>query len=168
MSPTKRAKPASPPGSGLEARVQADDHAALKLWLRLLASTREIEAQIRQRLREQHGVSLARFDYLAQLHRRPDGLRMRELSSHLMVTGGNITGLTDELEREGWVRRQADPSDRRAAIVQLTEEGLRGFEAMAAEHETWVIALLDGLTPHQQGQLYQLLGRLREHLQETP
>ena len=80
-----------------------------KLWLRMLACTTQIEAEIRQRLRERFGISLARFDYLAQLYRYQDGLKMSELSRYLMVTGGNVTGLTDELEREGLVARESEP-----------------------------------------------------------
>jgi DNA-binding MarR family transcriptional regulator len=151
---------------GLEAGVRSDDHAALKLWLRLLACTTQLEAEIRRRLRERFGVSLARFDYLAQLHRHPEGLKMRELSQHLMVTGGNVTGLTDELERDGLVTREASPGDRRAWIVRLTPEGRRGFEAMAHEHEAWVAELFAGLDERAMRQLYAHLGTLRlQHLE---
>ena len=58
------------------------------------------------------GTTLSRFDYLAQLERHPQGLRMNALSRYLMVTGGNVTGLTDELEKDGFVAREADPDDR--------------------------------------------------------
>ena len=92
---------------GHEARAGDDDHAVLKLWLRMLASTTQIEAEIRKRLRERFGITLARFDYMAQLYRYREGLKMRVLSRYLMVTGGNVTGLTDELEREGVVLRSA-------------------------------------------------------------
>ena len=121
------------------------DHAVLKLWLRMLASTTQIEAEIRKRLRERFGISLARFDYMAQLYRYRDGLKMRVLSRYLMVTGGNVTGLTDELEREGVVQRSASPEDRRAWIVSLTPKGRRSFEAMAKEHEEWLLELFAGL-----------------------
>ena len=84
---------------GVEARADRGDHAVLRLWLRLLASTTQVEAEIRKRLRERFDISLARFDYMAQLYRYRDGLKMRALSRYLMVTGGNVTGLTDELER---------------------------------------------------------------------
>ena len=94
---------------GLEARVSSDDHHSLRLWLRLLACSTDIETEIRKRLRAQFSMTLARFDYLAQLHRHPDGLRMSALSRFLMVTGGNVTGLTDELEKEGLVQRDAEP-----------------------------------------------------------
>lgn len=92
---------------GYEARGATGDHAALKLWLRMLSCTNQIEAEIRRRLRLRFDTSLPRFDYLAQLYREPDGLRMKELSSHLMVTGANVTGVTDELERDGLVAAPA-------------------------------------------------------------
>ncbi|WP_413888749.1 MarR family winged helix-turn-helix transcriptional regulator [Candidatus Aalborgicola defluviihabitans] len=108
---------------GYEARGATGDHAALKLWLRMLSCTNQIEAEIRRRLRLRFDTSLPRFDYLAQLYREPDGLRMKELSSHLMVTGANVTGVTDELERDGLVARSSSPSDRRSWIVRLTPKG---------------------------------------------
>jgi len=149
---------------GHESRAVRDDHAALKLWLRLLACTTQIEDEIRRRLRQRFGISLPRFDYMAQLHREPDGLKMKELSRRLMVTGGNVTGLTDELEREGLVQRESSPTDRRSWIVRLTAQGRDGFEAMAQEHEQWILELFAGLDAPAVQQLYSQLGTLRVHL----
>ena len=149
---------------GHEARARSGDHAALKLWLRMLSCVTEIEAEIRRRLRERFGITLARFDYLAQLHRHKDGLKMRDLSRYLMVTGGNVTALTDELETDGLVVRANSPSDRRAWIVRLTPEGRRGFEAMAREHEQWILELFAALDARAVQQLHQHLGALRMHL----
>ena len=152
---------------GHEARAVASDHAALKLWLRMLSCTTQIETEIRRRLRSSFDVSLARFDYIAQLYRRPDGLKMSELSSHLMVTGGNVTALTDELEREKLVARASSPTDRRAWIVRLTPKGRRSFEAMARRHEQWVLELFGGLNQTQMQQVHALLGELRVHLMNS-
>ena len=149
---------------GHEARAGHEDHAALKLWLRMLASTTHIEAEIRRRLRERFDISLARFDYMAQLYRYRDGLKMRDLSRYLMVTGGNVTGLTDDLARDGMVIRESSPSDRRAWIVRLTAKGRRQFETMAQEHEGWILELFAGLDAKTVQQLYQQLGQLRVHL----
>lgn len=147
--------------AGHEARAAESDHASLKLWLRLLACSTQIETEIRRRLRVHFGTTLPRFDYLAQLHRHPDGLRMNELSRHLMVTGGSITGLTDQLEQEGVVQREQAPEDRRAFILRLTPAGRAAFEKMAAAHEGWVIELLGGLNSTERLTLHGLLGRLR-------
>ncbi|MDM0083103.1 MarR family transcriptional regulator [Variovorax sp. J31P179] len=149
---------------GHEARAGNDDHAVLKLWLRMLASTTQIEAEIRKRLRERFDITLARFDYMAQLYRYKDGLKMRVLSRYLMVTGGNVTGLTDELEREGVVSRTASPDDRRAWIVSLTPKGRRSFEAMASEHEQWILEMFSGLDMKTVKQLHSQLGQLRVHV----
>ena len=158
-------------GLGHEARAELGDHAALKLWLRLLACSTQIEDEIRRRLRQRFGTSLPRFDYLAQLHRWPEGLKMKELSRCLMVTGGNITGLTDELERDGLVQRESSPTDRRSWIVRLTSAGRSSFEAMAAVHEQWILELFGGLDAKAVQQLYSQLGTLRvqiSQLTQTP
>jgi len=147
-----------------ETRASADDHLALRLWLRLLACNNLVEAPLRKRLREQFSGSLPRFDLMAQLDRHPGGMKMRELSRRLMVTGGNVTGLTDRLVAEGLVERHEDPSDRRACTVQLTVDGRRQFRAMARAHEAWVMELFGGLSAAQQVQLFDLLGRLKQSL----
>jgi DNA-binding MarR family transcriptional regulator len=146
---------------GLEARAGQDDHLSLKLWLRLLACSTQIETEVRQRLRAQFGISLARFDYLAQLHRHADGLRMSTLSRYLMVTGGNVTALTDELERDGLVQRDSEPEDRRSWRLRLTAAGRKAFDRIAREHEQWVIELFQGLDTAHKKTLYEDLGRLR-------
>ena len=148
----------------LEARVTDEHHQALKVWLRLLACTHRIEAQIRVRLRAEFGITLARFDLLAQLERGADGLKMSELSKRLMVSGGNVTGLTDELEKEGLVVREDDPADRRACTVKLTPAGRDLFTRMAAVHEQWVIELLTGLNGAEKAQIYRLLAKLKASL----
>lgn len=149
---------------GHEARAGQGDHAVLKLWLRMLACTTQIEAEIRKRLRERFSISLARFDYMAQLYRYREGLKMRVLSRYLMVTGGNVTGLTDELERDGLVVRVDSPDDRRTFIVQLTDKGRDAFEAMAQEHESWLLELFAGIDARTVKQLHGQLGALRVHL----
>lgn len=151
-----------------ETRVDDGDHMALRLWLRLLSCTNRIEAPLRSRLRERFGGSLPRFDLMAQLDRHPDGLKMRELSERLMVTGGNVTGLTDRLVAEGLVERRDDPDDRRACTVRLTREGRRQFRFMAREHERWVATLFDGLDVGAQAELFRLLGLLKRALPASP
>lgn len=146
---------------GHEARSQAGDHLALRVWLRLLSCCTQIEREIKKRLRERFDMSLARFDYLAQLYRHADGLRMSQLSRYLMVTGANVTLLTDELVAEGLVSRDEDSRDRRSFLLRLTPAGKKSFQRIAAVHEAWVIDLLDELGQGELDAIYQQLGRLR-------
>jgi DNA-binding MarR family transcriptional regulator len=149
---------------GLEGRVMHDDHQSLKVWLRLLSCSTQIETTIRKRLRQEAGITLARFDFMAQLHRHPDGLTMSVLSRYLMVTGGNVTGLTDELEKEGLVARVAEPHDRRLSRVALTKKGRRLFEKLAATHESWIASMFGRMHAGDMRQLHELLGLLRVQL----
>lgn len=147
-----------------ESRASEADHVSLRLWLRLLTCTTMIERQVRERLRERFDITLARFDLMAQLARAPKGLRMSELSRRLMVTGGNVTGLTDQLVGEGLVMRRELPDDRRVYTVRLTAKGKRQFDAMAEAHEGWIVALFADLSPDEREALYHLLGVLKARL----
>jgi DNA-binding MarR family transcriptional regulator len=146
----------------MEVRAHADHHASLRLWLRLLSATTRIEDTIRQRLREQFGITLPRFDLMAQLEREPGGLSMGELSRRMMVTGGNVTTIVDQLEKEQLVTRAPQPGDRRSFAVCLTPAGRKTFAAMATAHEAWVVELFGPLSERQHEQLYKLLGTLKQ------
>jgi len=147
-----------------ETRVTEDHHKSLRLWLRMLACANLIETDIRNRLRVEFKTTLPRFDLMAQLERHHDGLKMGELSKRMMVTGGNVTGITDQLAAEGLVVREDNPKDRRAYIVKLTPEGRKAFQQMAEAHEGWIVELFVGLEEEEKQQLYDLLARLKEHV----
>jgi DNA-binding MarR family transcriptional regulator len=124
---------------------QAREHLPLRVWIRLLSCATQLENEVRRRLWAEFRISLARFDYLAQLDRHPAGLTMSELSACLMVTGANVTGLTHELEREGLVKREVAAHDRRSYRARLTAKGKGTFDNIAVSHEAWVSEILGGL-----------------------
>ena len=157
-------QPEPEPVLDLASRLTQDHHQSLKLWLRMLSCTVKIENEIRSRLRATFGITLPRFDLMAQLERHPQGLRMGELSKRMMVTGGNITGITDQLEQEKLVMRVPDPKDGRAYSVKLTPEGRSAFADMAAVHEGWVAELLQPMSADDKGQLIDLLSQMKRHL----
>lgn len=148
----------------LASRLTRDHHQSLKLWLRMLSCTVRIENEIRSRLRASFDTTLPRFDLMAQLERHPDGLRMGELSKRMMVTGGNVTGITDQLEQEGLVLRVQDPDDRRANSVRLTDAGRKAFAEMAAVHETWIAGMLEHLSSAEKNQMIELLDKMKRQL----
>jgi DNA-binding MarR family transcriptional regulator len=148
----------------LDARLTEDDHESLRLWLRLLTCSHLIENHVRKSLALQFKTTLPRFDLMAQIERAPHGLQMSELSRRMLVTGGNITGIVDQLERAGLIVRTEDPADRRVYLVKLTKEGRRQFEQMAVEHESWIVELLSGIPKREQRTLNESLTRLRAQL----
>ncbi|MFM7330492.1 MAG: MarR family winged helix-turn-helix transcriptional regulator [Brachymonas sp.] len=147
---------------GIETRLHTDHADELRLWLRLLSCTQHIERHVRTALREQFDTTLPRFDLMAQLERAPEGLKMNELSRRLMVTGGNITGITDQLVAEGLVERTSVEGDRRAYLVRLTAAGLKSFVHMAKAHEEWICQAFEGLSPKEIAQLHKLLGQVKD------
>jgi DNA-binding MarR family transcriptional regulator len=147
--------------SDAETRAARDDHGAIRLWLRMLATNRLVETRTRRLLQERYVTTLPRFDLMAQLERVPGGLKMGELSKRMMVTGGNVTGITDGLAKEGLVERVADPGDRRATLVRLTRAGRRAFAAMAAEHERWIVESFEELSGREMATMAALLARLK-------
>ena len=145
-------------GPAALAHGRADD---LRLWLRLLATTNLVEAELRRRLRARFGVTLPRFDLLAQLAKAPYGLSLSEVSRRMMVSNGNVTGLVERLVEDGLIARRASPDDRRSAIVALTEAGRRSFDEMAAEHAEWVAELFGDLAPPAKREMMDLIGRTK-------
>lgn len=129
----------------------------------MLTCTQLVERQIRNQLRLRFSTTLPRFDLMSQLERHPEGLKMNELSRRMMVTGGNITGITDQLVKEGLVERRPLPADRRAFSIKLTRAGAKAFAEMAREHEAWVVGLLSGLTRKEHHDLLGLLAKVKRH-----
>ena len=149
----------------MEARGHSEHPEALRLWLRLLTCTQLVEKQVRTQLREQFDTTLPRFDLMAQLERNPEGLKMNELSRRMMVTGGNVTGITDQLVAEGVVERMEVDGDRRAYRVRLTPRGRKVFGEMARQHEAWIVAAFEALSPREVESFYKLLGKVKQSQQ---
>ena len=124
----------------------------LRLWLRLLRTTRTVEAELRERLRVQFSSTLPRFDVLAALYRTGQdargrshsshGLTMTQLSRRLLVSNGNATVLVDRLVADGLLSRLPSAADRRSTVVSLTQKGIKEFALMAQAHEEWISEIL--------------------------
>ena len=147
----------------MEARGHSEHPEALRLWLRMLTCTQLVEKQVRSQLRTQFETTLPRFDLMAQLERHANGLKMNELSRRMMVTGGNVTGITDQLVAEELVERVNVEGDRRAWRVRLTVRGRKLFHEMAQQHEAWIVEAFAGLNAKEISQLHKLLGKVKQH-----
>ena len=129
-----------------ESRIGHDDHQAIRLWLRLLTCANLIERHLRHRLRAEFDITLPRFDLMAQLAREPQGLTMGDLSQRMMVSGGNVSGIATQLEKEGLISREPVSGNRRAFCVTLTAAGNKRFAEMAIAHEGWIVDCLGELS----------------------
>jgi DNA-binding MarR family transcriptional regulator len=143
------------------AQRDTDSKARLRLWIRLLRATRMIEADTRNRLKRQFNATLPRFDVMAALYRKPDGMLMSEISRFLLVSNGNVTGIVDRLASDGFVTRSQRDGDRRTSFVQLTAKGRAAFADMSAAHESWIDKLLGGVTAREADRLSARLSYFR-------
>jgi DNA-binding MarR family transcriptional regulator len=141
-----------------ETRGAETDHQDLRLWLRMMTIHKLINNEARRRLRVEFGMSLSRFDLMSQLDGKEQGIRMGELSSRLMVTTGNITGLTNELEDDELVERMVDPTSRRAFLVRLTPKGRRQFRTAARALEDWIAEFFSVFSQKEKKMLFDMLG----------
>ncbi len=132
----------------------------LKMWIRLLRVTRTAESHLREHLRVKHDTTLPRFDVMAALWRRRDGVTMTELSRMLLVSNGNATTVVDRLEADGLVRRTPSDTDRRTVFVALTAAGVAQFEVLAAGHEAEVGRVFAAVPDADLDQLTEILKRM--------
>ena len=136
----------------------------LKMWIRLLGVTRAAENRLRDVLRTEHATTLPRFDVMAALYRRRDGMTMTELSRMLLVSNGNATAIVERLVRDGLVARLPSEADRRLVTVALTPQGLAEFEAIAQAHRASVNAVFAGVTEADLDALKDILQRMKDDL----
>jgi len=95
---------------------------ALDAYIKLMRSADSVTS--RAHLVLPPGVTLTQFAALEALyHLGP--LFQSELAAKLLKSGGNLTLVVDNLERDGLVSRTRDPADRRYVKVELTPKGRR-------------------------------------------
>lgn len=108
----------------------------VRVWVAALSFQSEIYARLNRTLTRECGLTLAKYDFLAQIHGVAEGLTLGELTRKLKVTGGNVTGLAKRLVADGLLTREASPTDRRSFIARITPAGATAFEAARAYHDS--------------------------------
>ncbi len=116
-----------------------------RLLTREVMATADIFLRESRRLFKPHGLTAAQYNVLNALAAAPAGLSQRELGDVLVVDRSNVTGLIDRLETTGWVRRTADPSDRRVHRLALTPAGRRLRNRVHARYDAVVQQVVAGL-----------------------
>jgi len=121
-----------------------------------------------RRLRETSAETLAPWDITpAQFRalrvlRRHGAVRLSELSGHLHIAARSTTEVIDALESRGLVARRADPEDRRAILVEVTEHGSEILDAIGTARGTEIERAFDRLTASDRADLARILRKLRQ------
>ena len=136
----------------------AREDRALDAFIKLSRANERLNARLNQALIA-FGITpgqLAVLEVLLHL----GTLSQRVLARKLLRSDANVTTVIDNLERQGWVRRERSKEDRRVVLVSLTAEGRRKIERIFPEHARRIAELMSGLSPDEQ----ETLGRLCKKL----
>jgi DNA-binding MarR family transcriptional regulator len=116
-----------------------------RLWLQLLSLHGELFASLNSLLTSEFGLSLAKFDVLAQLDRYPEGLVLGQLSQNLKVSGGNVSGLVQRMAADDLLSKEMSSEDRRSFIVRLTPKGAALFRKASDVHKRHLSKRLENI-----------------------
>lgn len=121
---------------------------------------------VARQLRETSQEALAPWDitpahYRAlRMLRRHGAMRLSDLSDHLRIAARSATEVVDALEASNLARRQPDPGDRRATLVELTDHGAGVLEAIGAARGTEAERVFSRLSPADRADLGRILRKL--------
>ncbi len=126
----------------------------------IIAAYRVMHRRISEMVAEE-GLTQPQFQAL-RIVARTGGTSMREISSQLMVTPANVTGIVDRLESRGLITRGAHKTDRRTTIIELTPRGNALQERMTAKYRDFMQDALGVLSEEEQAALTNLLVKLQK------
>ncbi len=140
-----------------------------RTWRAYLQATTLLEDHLDRQLQRDAGMPHVYYGLLVQLSQAPERrLRMTELAETAKITRSRLSHAVSRLERNGWVRREECPSDRRGQNAVLTDEGYAVLKQTAPGHVATVRqAMFDRLTPEQVSQLGEIMRVMAEGLQPT-
>ncbi|MFE0642732.1 MarR family winged helix-turn-helix transcriptional regulator [Streptomyces sp. NPDC058877] len=139
------------------------------VWRAYLHATTLLEDHLDRQLQRDAGMPHVYYGLLVQLSQAPRRrLRMTELAKSAKITRSRLSHAIARLEKNGWVRREECPSDKRGQFARLTDEGVEVLRQNAPGHVTAVRqALFDRLSREQVEQLGEIMRLMAAGLEPT-
>lgn len=149
------------------AHYTAREKESLKLWIELIRYSGKLQQIIDDKLRQNHGQNISRFDVLSQLVRKIDhGLTVGDLAQRLIASKGNITGLLDRMQKDGLLKKTPRVEDKRSYVIKISNKGIKIFEEMAENHANWVAAAFKAIDIDNMKEFTQFLNKVRTSLDD--
>ncbi len=131
---------------------------ALDAYIKLVRAGNSVVSQVGSVVAREK-LTWSQFGILEALyHLGP--LNQKELAAKILKSGPNITMVIDNLERDGLVRRERNPQDRRAFIVSPTEKGTALIARIFPEHKNLIVEVMQRLEPDELAELSRLCRKL--------
>ncbi|WP_200303365.1 MarR family winged helix-turn-helix transcriptional regulator [Streptomyces adelaidensis] len=138
-----------------------------RTWFAYVHATTLMEDHLDRQLQRDAGMPHLYYQLLVVLSAAPQRrLRMTELAMRTKITRSRLSHAVARLEKNGWVRREDCPSDKRGQFAVLTDGGFEMLSTCAPGHVAAVRqALFDRLSPEQQKSLGEIMEIITEGLQ---
>jgi len=131
---------------------------ALATWVKLARAFSSFDKKSTESIRV-FGLTQPQFSVIEVLgHLGP--LKVGEICDKMLVSGGNMTLVLDNIEKLGYIERIHSKEDRRAIDVQLTKQGQELFEKIFIIHAENISKLMSVITSEEQKLLGELLKKL--------
>jgi DNA-binding MarR family transcriptional regulator len=137
----------------------------IMLWVRLAMTFNVVYHEIKNELVKEH-LTVPQLEIISCLD-RTKGLPLSEIAERLLVSGGNVTGIIDRLERDGYVSRARDKTDRRVVRALLTDKGFELYKSFLPRYRDVIHRINSVLTVQERKQLQRLLKKLAHGVQQT-
>ncbi len=137
----------------------------IMLWVRLAMTFNVVYHEIKKELGKEH-LTVPQLEIISCLD-RTKGLPLSEIAERLLVSGGNVTGIIDRLERDGYVSRARDKVDRRVVRALLTDKGFELYKSFLPRYRDVIHRINSVLTVEERKQLQRLLKKLAHGVKQT-
>ena len=163
---SSRGRP-SPASLGV-VRVDADfedeypgaDRTCTESYASLCRTGEALLGELDRRVRLTFGIPQAAATALAVIDGAAEPLTPSQVSDRVLIASATMTATLDLLEHRGWIRRVANPSDRRSTLIEITPDGKAAADQLLPGIRTLEKSILSALTPGERGQLLDLLAKI--------
>lgn len=143
---------------GTHYKGSESDKRTLNAFIKLTRAAETLNNRLNKHLADAN-VTVSQFGAMEALyHIGP--LNQRSIGEKILKSGGNITMVIDNLEKSGYVKREKDPTDKRAVLICLTSKGEQFIEEFFPKHLEKIKKEFSILTENEKEQLATLCKKL--------
>jgi DNA-binding MarR family transcriptional regulator len=114
------------------------DRRWMPAWIALVRTHARLWGQVEARMRQDHGLTMPRYDVLAQLDMAGGRLGLSDLATTIVLSPSGLSKLLDRMEDSGLIRREPDPRDARSTFASITPRGRSLVKKARASHHAFL------------------------------
>lgn len=133
---------------------------SMKTWMQIIRAYNKIRTK-EVRYITSYDITMNQFEVLEVLYHRGD-LNIGSITKLIMSTPGNVTVVVRNLKRDGYITSLADPNDKRASILSITQKGEKVIEELFPQHAKNFEEYFIALTEKETDTLFTLLRKLHK------